>query len=98
MNNMHLCGWTLNAKPVSCVSREANATVANSQWLAPSFNTAKSLPCSEFLIIERESRKLLFFLQVCSRPVFCTRCRAMLLATCLERVWKFESLGGVERV
>jgi hypothetical protein len=30
MNNIHLCGWTLNAKPVSSVSREADAAVVKS--------------------------------------------------------------------
>ena len=42
MNNMHLCGWTLDAKPVSSVSREADATVVKSM-VSAECKKAKSL-------------------------------------------------------
>jgi len=46
MNNIHLCGWTLNAKPVSSVSREADAAVV------------KSMPSAERKMAENLRRSL----------------------------------------
>jgi hypothetical protein len=60
MNNMHLCGWTLNAKPVSCVSREADAAVVKSMVSAER-EKAKSLPRSLAALIKRtEQHKATF--------------------------------------
>jgi hypothetical protein len=63
MNNMHVCGWTLDAKPVSSVSREADAAVVKSIASAER-GEPKILPHlarnSHLLIKERDSEKLLF--------------------------------------
>lgn len=60
MNNMHLCGWTLNAKPVSSVSREADAAVVKSM-VSVECKKAKSLATlARNSHIERDSQKLLF--------------------------------------
>jgi hypothetical protein len=59
MNNIHLCGWTLNAKPVSSVSREADAAVVKSM-ASPERKMAENLRRSLAILMMNGTAKSYF--------------------------------------